>query len=142
MDPELTALTSTAATTVVQLLATAAWEQAISAVGGYGGPDPNRSTFNHALWLRERLDDHYRRSIIVFGESASGLTKLRMRIVSVIAAANIAAPEMMALAGLSPASQESTPPPIAMIRLNNTVQASQRLRTSLVVTVMTFPYCG
>ncbi len=34
MDPELTALTSTAATTVVQLLATAAWEQAKSAVGG------------------------------------------------------------------------------------------------------------
>lgn len=34
MDPELTALTSTAATTVVQLLATAAWEQARSAVGG------------------------------------------------------------------------------------------------------------
>lgn len=33
MDPELTALTSTAATTVVQLLATAAWEQAKSAVG-------------------------------------------------------------------------------------------------------------
>ncbi|MGH3887532.1 MAG: hypothetical protein ACRDSZ_13355 [Pseudonocardiaceae bacterium] len=33
MDPELTALTSTAATTVVQLLATAAWEQAASAVG-------------------------------------------------------------------------------------------------------------
>lgn len=34
MDPELTALTSTAATTVVQLLATAAWEQATCAVGG------------------------------------------------------------------------------------------------------------
>lgn len=34
MDPELTALTSTAATTVVQLLATAAWGQAKSAVGG------------------------------------------------------------------------------------------------------------
>ena len=34
MDPELTALTSTAATTVVQLLATAAWEQATNAVGG------------------------------------------------------------------------------------------------------------
>jgi hypothetical protein len=34
MDPELTALTSTAATTVVQLLATATWEQAKSAVGG------------------------------------------------------------------------------------------------------------
>jgi hypothetical protein len=34
MDQELTALTSTAATTVVQLLATAAWEQAKSAVGG------------------------------------------------------------------------------------------------------------
>jgi hypothetical protein len=34
MDPELTALTSTAATTVVQLLATAAWERATSAVGG------------------------------------------------------------------------------------------------------------
>ena len=34
MDPELTALTSTAATTVVQLLATAAWEQATTAVGG------------------------------------------------------------------------------------------------------------
>ena len=34
MDPELTALTSTAATTVVQLLATAAWEQAKSAIGG------------------------------------------------------------------------------------------------------------
>lgn len=34
MDPELTALTSTAATTVVQLLATAAWEQAKSAVAG------------------------------------------------------------------------------------------------------------
>ncbi len=33
MDPELSALTSTAATTVVQLLATAAWEQASSAVG-------------------------------------------------------------------------------------------------------------
>jgi len=33
VDPELTALTSTAATTVVQLLATAAWEQAKSAVG-------------------------------------------------------------------------------------------------------------
>lgn len=33
MDPELTALTSTAATTVVKLLATAAWEQATSAVG-------------------------------------------------------------------------------------------------------------
>jgi hypothetical protein len=33
VDPELTALTSTAATTVVQLLATAAWEQAASAVG-------------------------------------------------------------------------------------------------------------
>ncbi len=34
MDPELTALTSTAATTVVKLLATAAWERATSAVGG------------------------------------------------------------------------------------------------------------
>jgi hypothetical protein len=34
VDPDLTALTSTAATTVVQLLATAAWEQAKSAVGG------------------------------------------------------------------------------------------------------------
>ncbi len=34
MDPELSALTSTAATTVVQLLATAAWERATSAVGG------------------------------------------------------------------------------------------------------------
>jgi hypothetical protein len=33
VDSELTALTSTAATTVVQLLATAAWEQAMSAVG-------------------------------------------------------------------------------------------------------------
>jgi hypothetical protein len=33
MDSELMALTSTAATTVVQLLATAAWEQAMSAVG-------------------------------------------------------------------------------------------------------------
>lgn len=33
MDPELTALTSTAATTVVKLLATAAWERARSAVG-------------------------------------------------------------------------------------------------------------
>ncbi len=33
MDPDLTALTSTAATTVVQLLATAAWKQATSAVG-------------------------------------------------------------------------------------------------------------
>lgn len=33
MDPELTALTSTAATTVVQLLVTAAWKQATSAVG-------------------------------------------------------------------------------------------------------------
>jgi hypothetical protein len=33
VDPELTALTSTAATTVVKLLATAAWEQATSAVG-------------------------------------------------------------------------------------------------------------
>ncbi|HKR51374.1 MAG TPA: hypothetical protein VJT72_17685 [Pseudonocardiaceae bacterium] len=38
MDPDLTALTATAATTVVQLLATAAWKQAASAVGG--------------LWLR------------------------------------------------------------------------------------------
>ena len=38
MDPELTALTSTAATTVVRLLATTAWEQAKSAIGG--------------LWLR------------------------------------------------------------------------------------------
>ena len=34
MDPELAALTSTAATTVVQLLAPAAWEPATSAVGG------------------------------------------------------------------------------------------------------------
>lgn len=34
MDPDLTALTSTAATTVVQLLATAAWKQATNAVGG------------------------------------------------------------------------------------------------------------
>jgi hypothetical protein len=33
VDPELTALTSTAATTVVQLLATAAWKQAADAVG-------------------------------------------------------------------------------------------------------------
>jgi hypothetical protein len=33
VDSELTALTSTAATTVVQLLATAAWEQGTSAVG-------------------------------------------------------------------------------------------------------------
>ncbi len=33
MDAELSALTATAATTVVQLLATAAWEQASSAVG-------------------------------------------------------------------------------------------------------------
>jgi hypothetical protein len=32
VEPELTALTSTAATTVVQLLATAAWEQVASAV--------------------------------------------------------------------------------------------------------------
>lgn len=34
MDPELTALTATAAATVVKLLATAAWEQAKNAVGG------------------------------------------------------------------------------------------------------------
>lgn len=34
MDPELAALTSTAATTVVKLLATAAWERATDAVGG------------------------------------------------------------------------------------------------------------
>jgi hypothetical protein len=34
VDPELTALTSTAATTVVKLLATTAWEQAKSAIGG------------------------------------------------------------------------------------------------------------
>lgn len=34
MDPELTALTSTAATTVVKLLTTAAWERATTAVGG------------------------------------------------------------------------------------------------------------
>lgn len=34
MGPDLTALTSTAATTVVTLLATAAWEQAKTAVGG------------------------------------------------------------------------------------------------------------
>lgn len=34
MDPELTALASTAAATVVKLLATAAWEQAEKAVGG------------------------------------------------------------------------------------------------------------
>jgi hypothetical protein len=34
VDPDLTALTATAATTVVQLLATAAWKQATSAVGG------------------------------------------------------------------------------------------------------------
>lgn len=34
MDAELTALMSTAASTVVQLLATAAWEQARSAIGG------------------------------------------------------------------------------------------------------------
>jgi hypothetical protein len=33
VDPDLTALTSTAAMTVVKLLATAAWEQATSAVG-------------------------------------------------------------------------------------------------------------
>jgi hypothetical protein len=33
VDPELTALTSTAATTVMKLLATAAWERATSAVG-------------------------------------------------------------------------------------------------------------
>lgn len=33
MDPELAALTSTAATTAVRLLATTAWEQATSAVG-------------------------------------------------------------------------------------------------------------
>jgi hypothetical protein len=33
MDPELTALTATAAATVVKLLATAAWEQAKNAVG-------------------------------------------------------------------------------------------------------------
>jgi fumarate hydratase class II len=33
VDPELTALTSTAATTVVKLLATTAWEQATSAMG-------------------------------------------------------------------------------------------------------------
>lgn len=34
MDPELTALTSTAAATVVKLLATEAWERAMGAVGG------------------------------------------------------------------------------------------------------------
>jgi hypothetical protein len=34
MDPELSALTSPAVTTVVQLLATAAWEQPTTAVGG------------------------------------------------------------------------------------------------------------
>jgi hypothetical protein len=34
VDPELMALTSTAATTVVKLLATAAWERATGAVGG------------------------------------------------------------------------------------------------------------
>jgi hypothetical protein len=33
-DPELSTLTSTAATTVVQLMATVAWEQARTAVGG------------------------------------------------------------------------------------------------------------
>jgi len=34
VDPELTALTSTAAATVVKLLTTAAWERATGAVGG------------------------------------------------------------------------------------------------------------
>jgi hypothetical protein len=34
VDPELTVLTSTAATTVVKLLATAVWERAMGAVGG------------------------------------------------------------------------------------------------------------
>ncbi len=34
VDPELAALTSTAATTVVKLLATTAWEKAKSAIGG------------------------------------------------------------------------------------------------------------
>jgi hypothetical protein len=34
VDSELTTLTSTAATTLVQLLATAAWEQAKTAIGG------------------------------------------------------------------------------------------------------------
>ena len=34
VDPELTALTATAAATVVKLLATAAWERATGAVGG------------------------------------------------------------------------------------------------------------
>ncbi|MGH3827273.1 MAG: hypothetical protein ACRDQX_08880 [Pseudonocardiaceae bacterium] len=34
MDPELAALTSTAASTVVKLLATSAWERATDAVGG------------------------------------------------------------------------------------------------------------
>lgn len=42
MDPELTALASTAATTVVKALATAAWEQATKAVG--------------ALWRRVHPD--------------------------------------------------------------------------------------
>lgn len=45
MDPELTALTSIAATTVVQLLATAAWEQAKTAVGGlWRRVHPERAT--------------------------------------------------------------------------------------------------
>lgn len=57
MDPELTALTSTAATTVVQLLATAAWEQTASAVGGlWRRVHPERVETVHAELEDSRAD--------------------------------------------------------------------------------------
>jgi hypothetical protein len=57
VDPELTALTSTAATTVVQLLATAAWEQATSAVGGlWRRVHPERAQTVHAELEESRAE--------------------------------------------------------------------------------------
>jgi hypothetical protein len=84
MDPELTSLTSTAATTVVQLLATAAWEQANNAVGGlWRRVHPDRAetmqaeldeTRTELLAARQVGDEHVEQALV--GEWQGRLRRL------------------------------------------------------------------
>ncbi|MEU6973977.1 hypothetical protein ACIRYZ_36525 [Kitasatospora sp. NPDC101155] len=74
MDPELTALAATAATTVVQLLATESWEKAKSAVGWlWGKVHPERAaavvaeleeTRGEVLTARESGDEQAEQELI------------------------------------------------------------------------------
>lgn len=84
MEPELTALAATAATTVVQALTTTAWEQARNAVGGlWRRAHPDRAETveadlvearREALAAREAGDDQAEQDLV--GEWQSRLRRL------------------------------------------------------------------